>query len=148
MSVKMLCLPLLVGLVLAQAAGEDQARKDLKRLQGTWTMAALEVEGKDVPADRLEGTTLTVEGDRYRVKTKDRTLECVIRLDPGKDPAHIDMTFTEAGKDDKVHKGLYQIDGDTFRVSRGLNPEQDRPREFATWPGTGRFVVTWKRLAQ
>lgn len=132
-------------LLTLQDAGEEKAKKDLAKLQGTWTMAALEVNGKDVPLDKLQGTTLTVKGHDYRVKVRDKTLSCTIRLDPAKDPRAIDMTFTEKGSPDKLHKGIYKVDGDTFTIARGLNPEQERPNQFATWPDTNYFVVTWKR---
>ena len=137
-------LPLIVGL-LTQPNGADSAKKDLERLQGTWTMAALEVDGKDVGMDKVQGTTLTIKGDKYMVKVKDDVRTCVIRLDPGKKPHAIDMIFSEPGSANKEHKGIYVIDGDTLKICRGLNADQQRPEQFATWPNTGYFVVTWKK---
>ena len=137
----------LIALLLTQADAAEQAKKDLQKLQGAWTMSGLEVNGQDVNLEKLQGTTLTVKGDKYVVKVKDQTLTCVIRLDPGKDLRTIDMIFSEPGAADKVHKGIYKFDGDTFKIARGLNPDQERPGQFATWPGTNYFVVTWKKSA-
>jgi uncharacterized protein (TIGR03067 family) len=133
------------ALLLTQPDAEEQAKKDLKRLQGIWTMSALEVNGEDVGVAKVQGTALTIKGDRYAVKSKDNVRECVIRLDPKKDPPAIDMIFSEPGSADKVHKGIYKLEGKTFKICRGLNPDQERPGQFATWPGTNYFVVTWKR---
>jgi uncharacterized protein (TIGR03067 family) len=55
------------------------------------------------------------------------------------------MTPQDGDKKDKLMKAIYKIDGDTFKVARGLNPEQERPTQFATWPDTNYFVVTWKK---
>jgi uncharacterized protein (TIGR03067 family) len=118
----------------------------LAALQGAWTIAALEVNGVDVPAKKLEGTTLTIKGDQYVVTMKDRTFANAIKLDPSKDPKEIDMTPTDGDKKDLVHKGIYRIEKDTFKICRGLNPELARPNQFATWPNTDYFVITWKRV--
>lgn len=135
----------LVCLLLAQTDATEPAKMDLKRLQGAWVMAALEVDGKDVGVDKVQGTTLTIKGERYDVKVKEKVHGCTIRLDPKKDPPAIDMIFTEPGGAEKVHRGIYKIDGDTFRICRGLGADQERPGQLATWPNTGYFVVTWKK---
>jgi uncharacterized protein (TIGR03067 family) len=127
-------------------AGEDAARKDLKLLQGAWVMVALEVNGADVPIEKLQGTVLTIKDNSYVVKIKDKIINtALIELDPAKDPKHFNMTPQEGSNKDKLHPAIYKIDGETFKMARGLNPEQERPNQFATWPGTNYFVVTWKR---
>jgi len=136
---------LIVGTALVFAQ-DDAAKKDLKLLQGTWVMAALEVNGTDVPANKLEGTVLTIKDDRYVVKVKDKLVTtAIIVLDAKKDPKELNMTPQDGDKKDKLQKAIYKIEGDTFKLARGLNPEQERPRQFATWPDTNYFVVTWKK---
>jgi len=136
----------LPALVLIVGVGEDAGKKDLKLLGGSWTLAALEVNGKDVPVNKLEGTVLTIKGSDYKVTLKNKNVTvCAIKLDPKQDPKHLDMTFLEGATKDKVHKAIYRIDGDKFQLARGLSPEQARPNQFATWPDTNYFVATWKR---
>lgn len=135
----------LVGAALS-VAQDDAAKKDLKTLQGTWVIAAMEVNGMDVPANKLEGTVLTIKNDRYMIKIKDKAINtAVIELDPKKNPKELNMTPQEGAGKDKLHKAIYKIEGDTFKMARGLNAEQERPDQFATWPGTNYFVITWKR---
>jgi hypothetical protein len=63
---------LVFGLMAVIVKGQDDAaKKDLKLLQGTWIIAGLEVNGALVPANKLEGTVLTIKNDRYIVKVKD-----------------------------------------------------------------------------
>jgi uncharacterized protein (TIGR03067 family) len=126
-------------------AQNEKAAKDLAKLQGQWIIAALEVNGADVPAEKLEGTVLTIKDDRYAVKTKDQTISCKITLDPAKDPKEIDMLFLDGANKDQTQKGIYRFAGETFQMVRGLSPEQNRPRDFATWPDTNYFLVTWKK---
>lgn len=141
-----LTLGVLVWFVVSAAAQDDAAKKDLKLLQGTWVMAALEVNGMDVPANKLEGTVLTIKDDAYVVKVKDRMVTTArIELDPSKAPKHFNMTPQDGDKKDMLQKGIYKIEGETFKLARGLNSEQERPNQFATWPDTNYFVVTWKR---
>jgi uncharacterized protein (TIGR03067 family) len=138
-----------LGVVLfaSVARAEDAARKDLEALQGEWVMAALEIDGKQVPEEKIRGTTLTVKGDRYTVKVKDNSHEVTFKLDPSQKPKAIDMFLPNGTDAPKRSPGIYKIDGDTFQLCRAQAAEQERPRDFGTWPNTGVFLVTWKRKA-
>ena len=138
-----------VGIILLASAAPagDEARKDLDKLQGEWVMAALEVDGKQVPEEKLRGTTLTIKGDKYIVKVKDTSHEVTFKLDPSQDPRAIDMFLPNGTDAPKLSPGIYRIDGDTFQLCRAQAAEQPRPRDFGTWPNTGVFLVTWKRTA-
>jgi uncharacterized protein (TIGR03067 family) len=125
---------------------KDQAIKaDLQKLQGTYKMASLEVDGKSVSEEKLKSSTLTIKGDKYIVKVNDQTYETQMTLDPEKKPKTIDMKFLDGANKDKSTLGIYKIDGDTFTMCRGLNPGQTRPQDFGTWPDTNTFLVVWKK---
>src|SRR5436190_16265588 len=134
----------LIGFV-TQTAAQEPAKKDLERLQGTWIMVALEVDGKPVPEDKIKDTKLVIKDNKYITHVKGKSYETSFMLDPGKKPKAIDMVFGEGDKKDQVLRGIYVIDGDTLKICRGLRPEQQRPTEFGTWPNTSLFMVTWKR---
>jgi uncharacterized protein (TIGR03067 family) len=137
-----------LGALLLVAADKpaDAAKKDLDALQGTWEMAALEVNGQPVPEEKIRGTTLTIKGDKYTVKVKDKSHQTTFKLDPSQKPKAIDMFFPDGPELPKLSKGVYEIDGDTFRLCRHQMPGKDRPAQLGSWPDTGLFVVTWKRL--
>jgi hypothetical protein len=67
-------------------------------------------------------------------------------LDPGKEPKAIDMYFPDGPNLPKLSKGVYDFDGDTFRVCRSQAPGEDRPRQIGSWPATNLFVGTWNRI--
>ena len=146
MIAKSLWLGPLVCLLLAQPAGDDNARKDLEKMQGQWIMQGLEINGKDVPLDKLGDTLLTIKGDVYRTTIKDKDLLGFrIKLDPSKEPKTIDMIKKEPDGTEKVYKGIYAFENGVFKMCRGIEASQNRPNQFATWPDTGYFVVTWKK---
>jgi uncharacterized protein (TIGR03067 family) len=124
----------------------DEATWERWRLQGTWEMTGLEVNGEEVPAKKLAGTTLTIKGDKYITKVKDTAREVTFTLDPAKDPKAIDMFFPDGAELPKLSKGIYELDGDTLRICRHQMAGEDRPRSFVTMAGTNLFVVTWKRI--
>ena len=121
-------------------------QEDLKKLQGTWVLDGLEVNGARVAIDRLDGTTTVIKDDLYTVTIKNDTKFVMqIRLDEKKDPRELDMIAQDGANKDKVHKAIYQIKDGLFTVVRGLNPDQARPRDFATSANTGYFMATWKK---
>jgi len=135
-----------ICMAFAQTANDDKAKKDLEQLQGKWSMHALEINGKEVPPRQIVETFLEVKGDVYRtiVKKKEH-LGLRIKLNAGKNPREIDMILSEGGST-KVFKGIYAVDKDEFKMCRAASPENERPTQFATWPDTNYFVVTWKKL--
>lgn len=149
MFLKSLWLAPLFCLALAQPSTRDKAKKDLERMQGTWTMQALEVNGKDVTAEKLQDTILIIKGDEYRTKIKGKEpLGFRLKLDPSKDPKAVEMIQIQPDGVEIAIKGIYTFENDSFKICRGLTPAQERPNQFATWPDTNYFVVTWKRQAK
>ena len=71
-----------------------------------------------------------------------------LKLDPSKEPKAVDMIKSVPGSADEVIKGIYTFENDTLKICRGLNASQERPNQFATWPDTNYFVVTWKKQAK
>jgi len=133
-------------LLLAGDESKDKAVKaDLEKIQGTYKMASLEVDGKAVPEEKLKSSTLTIKGDKYIIKVKDQTYETQMILDPEKKPKAIDMKFLDGVNKDKTALGIYKIGDDTFTMCRRLNPDQARPQDFGTWPNTSTFLVVWKK---
>ena len=132
--------------LLAGDDAKDKAVKaDLEKIQGTYKMASLEVDGKAVSEDKLKTSTLTIKGDKYIIKVKDQTFETQMVLDPEKKPKTIDMKFLDGVNKDKTALGIYKFDDDSFTMCRGLNPDQTRPQDFGTWPNTNTFLVVWKK---
>ena len=134
-----------VSLCIAAAPPRIDEAKRAVAHAGHLDDGGLEVNGEEVPAKKLAGTTLTIKGDKYVVKVKDNSYETTIKLDPSKDPKHIDTYFPNGTELPKLSKGLYELDGDTLKICRHQTPGEDRPTQIGSWANTNLFVVTWKR---
>jgi len=132
-------------LAICATSVADEAKKDLDALQGEWVMVGLEVEGKPVPEEKIQGTTLTIKGDKYIVSVKDKKHEITITLDPTTSPKHIDMAFPNGTDAPNIGKGIYKIEGDKLIVCRVQSTDGARPTQFGTFDNTGLFQVTWQR---
>jgi len=132
------------GLGVRGEATDDKATKELQRMQGTWVMHALEINGK--AESKIQETLLSIKKDEYATIVKGKELKGFrLKLDPSKDPKWMDMIQAQADGSEKVYKAIYVIENDTLKLCRGIDPSQERPSQFGTWPDTGYFMVTWKK---
>jgi uncharacterized protein (TIGR03067 family) len=137
---------LAVGVLLLTGADEPKqdAGDDQRRLQGSWMMASVVLDGMAVPAEYAKTGKLEVEGDRYSV-TLGVTIASTFRIDSTKRPRQVDFTFTDGPQKGQTVRGIYEIDGETYRLCRGLRPEIERPGQFDSPPNSGLMLVVWKR---
>jgi uncharacterized protein (TIGR03067 family) len=126
-------------------AQDGAAKKDLAALQGTWTLVAMEVDGKAVEADKLKSATLTIKDSKYSLLASKQLHEVEITLNASKKPKEIDMKFLDGPNKDRVGRGIYEIDGKTLKICRGLDPQQDRPKDFKTEGQINYFVMVWEK---
>ena len=107
---------------------DDQAKKDLKALAGTWEYMSQTDDGKETDKEKLKGITLTVTAEgKWELKKDDTViLEGTVKLDPSKKPKAADWTITTEGDlKGKVALGIYDVDKDTWKHCFGFDK---RPR--------------------
>jgi uncharacterized protein (TIGR03067 family) len=125
----------------AAAADDDAAKKDLDKMQGVWKVQSATAEGRVQPADEIARWQLTVEGDKYALKTfMTEEQKGTIKLDPSKKPAAVDFA-----KGDKTFPGIYEIDGDTLKIAVGKPGGAGRPTAFESAPDSQVTYVVFKR---
>jgi uncharacterized protein (TIGR03067 family) len=124
----------------------EAADNDLDRLQGTWSMVALERNGKAATAERIKDRVVVIEGSTFVDRTGDKIHgKGTIKLDPAQTPGAVEATFTEGPPKGKTALGIYAIDGDTFKACCGEPGDDERPMAFATRPGSGQMFVVLRR---
>lgn len=136
-----------VGKAKAEEPKKDAVKKELDKLEGSWTLVSLESKGKKTPEDDVKRYHLTIKGDQWTIEYPGGKDKLTIQIDPGKDPKTIDFTF-KAPSATVRSRGIYTLgsstDGDTLTLCRVDQKGLPRPKEFKTTESTTMLFV-WKR---
>jgi uncharacterized protein (TIGR03067 family) len=145
---RFLYVSLLWVLATGPVRSDDATKEELARLEGTWTVVKAEVRGmslleKDKPAPKLviKGGKVTSDARRG----PDGGLELSKALDPTRKPKTVTLTL-----EGRIQfYGIYELDGDEFRVcgdgvdtATEKNPDGRRPKVFDSNKGV---LIVFKR---
>jgi uncharacterized protein (TIGR03067 family) len=114
-----LIVPLLCGLLVAADDAKKDAKADRDKLQGAWRLTS-------GPGGATEAR-LVIEGDKYSFKAGEQEERGTLKLDPSKTPKTIDLQITEGQDKGKSQVGIYELQGDTFKLSVAPAGETERP---------------------
>ena len=89
---------------------------DLEKLQGTWQIISLEVDGREFPPNALGESRITIKGSSF--------------------------TSTAINA---IYKGTVQLEPDT-RPKKLAAPGKPRPTDFSSKPGSGHSLTIWRLL--
>ena len=114
---------------------------DLKKLQGTWLMLTLEMEGQKYPTG---GSKIVIRGDRFVSLNMGAEYEGGVTLDEAQTPKTFDLHFEKGPEQGNKSLGIYELDGDTWKICLGLAGKR-RPTKFAAEKGTGHALEFLQR---
>jgi len=142
-----LLLPAMTTFAAADDAKDKAIKKDRKKIEGTWRIVDLVVNGrkaKEEDARKLtvvngsDGTwTLLSEGKEISQGTS--------IFDPTQNPKTIDFMPTEGEAKGKRFIGIYEL-GKKARRLCFAPPGKERPAEFSSETGSGRVLVRFERV--
>jgi uncharacterized protein (TIGR03067 family) len=115
---------------------------DLDNLQGTWTVATLEVDGQQMAAP--PGARIVIAGDRFQSLGMGSVYEGTVELHARKKPKHFDLLFTKGPEKGNRSLGIYELQGDDWKLCLTVTGST-RPTKFATSPGSGLAFETLRR---
>lgn len=115
---------------------------DLKKLQGTWTVVELEADGAKMP---YAGSKIVLSGQKFTTIAMGNDFKGTVEFDASKKPKTFDLLFTAGPHQGKKALGIYELDGDTWRICLAFAGIKTRPKAFATTPGSGFALETLKR---
>jgi len=119
---------------------------DLDKLQGTWTILTLQMDGVEMPAGAPGGSQIAVKGDRFTTISMGAKYDGTITLDATQSPKTFDLKFTAGPEKGNTSLGIYELDGDNWKICLTVTGNT-RPRTFTTKPGIGHALETLRRDA-
>ena len=127
-------------------AKEETVAKELQVFKGTWRLSSKEEDGKKFSEEEIKDVIATNDGSgNVSVRRGGKVFnEGTVKLDPTKKPKAIDITFTAGERKGQMVLGIYEIEGDTFRVCVA-RPGDERPADFSAKAGSGRTLVAYQR---
>ncbi|MCB9924857.1 MAG: TIGR03067 domain-containing protein [Planctomycetaceae bacterium] len=143
---------LIVGLLLTATSSADDAkdeaiRKDRKRIQGTWQVTALTINGNKAKDEDAKKLTV-VNDDKGTWNLRSGNMEIskgTSTFDPTKKPKTIDFTPTDGGGKGDQFLGIYQL-GKNARKLCFAPAGKDRPTEFSSTPENQHILVEFERV--
>jgi uncharacterized protein (TIGR03067 family) len=117
-------------LMAAEVAKDEPIQKELKKLEGTWKIVRIEVNGSvAAPDDEFVAKgRLIFKGDEYWIDYGEKlSPKCTVQLDLTKDPKTIDLTALEGQQKGKPLRGRYAFKGSSLQLCLALAPGSGRP---------------------
>ena len=106
----------------------DKSHPDFKNILGTWVIVSSERFGE--PNETAVGNRYTFREDKLSAWLQEfGDFNVDYTIDPTKDPKNFDF---ELGSEPSIHRGIYQLDGDTLRL---CFLTRNRPTSFKTKEG-------------
>jgi uncharacterized protein (TIGR03067 family) len=137
-------LVLAVGLLVgADDAKKDEAvKKDMKLLEGKWTLTSSVIDGEKKEGDDAKGEVTFTDG-KFEAMAGDGTVhKGSFTIDPTKSPKAIDSVPSDGENAGKTHYGIYEIKDDTLKICIVFE-QGERPTAFES--GGGKILLIYKR---
>jgi uncharacterized protein (TIGR03067 family) len=104
--------------------------KDLKELEGTYSVTTLQVGGKVLPKEDAQKTKVRFKGDVLSIIIGGQEKASQIKVDASKKPHTIDIAPNEGPDKGKTYLGIYKIDKSDLTLA--FIKSGERPKEFTS----------------
>ena len=124
----------------------EAARKELEQLQGTWRAVSIKQDGQNLALERaIANLEVEIKGDERTVRAGDTIQSrAVFRMEPTASPKTVDVTITDGTLAGKTLLGIYELDGDKYRICLAQVGEP-RPQALGSKPGSGHTLTVFSR---
>jgi uncharacterized protein (TIGR03067 family) len=133
----------LAAIALPATAEEKGTKDDLARLTGTWQAVSITQDGKELPAETVEKTTLVVKGGDYTLHTPSGEIEGKHKLNSATTPKGIEAVRSKGPHKGEKMLAIYELTDDTFKICFG--PGGKKPAELKSEAGSGCRLYVFKR---
>jgi uncharacterized protein (TIGR03067 family) len=115
---------------------------DLDKLQGTWNIDSLEMDGQSMPVPG--GACIVLKGDRFESLGMGAVYTGSVELDSSASPKQFDLIFESGPEAGNRSLGIYELDGDSWKICLTFT-SNTRPTKFAAAPGSGHALEVLSR---
>lgn len=138
------------GFAFSADEGGDEGKKELAKLQGTWTLVSSEIGGKKASEEHLKNGKIVYEGNKLTATLPNQSSETIIgeitKIDPTKNPKQFQFVRKNGPSAGKVLTAIYVFRGDD-QFDFAFDPTgKVTVTDFVTKEGTGHVRNTWKRV--
>ena len=119
--------------------------KDLKRLQGSWTIISLELDGKHLPSASGQ---IIIDGEAFTTASMGAEYSGKVVINTKVTPHTIDLEFKTGPEKGNRNLGIFRWEGDEGWTLCLATRGKMRPASFATAAGTGFALETLKRTVE
>jgi uncharacterized protein (TIGR03067 family) len=148
---RIICVLVVLGAAsLAAADGDDDVRKELKALEGTWKVVALEAGGKPLPKTAVPDFLFIVGADGKATGRMGKIeYQSKVSVDPKKTPRTIDNAHETGAQKGKKQFGIYKVEEGKWIVCMTAPgaKEGDRPKSFDT-KNSASVVFVFERVKE
>jgi uncharacterized protein (TIGR03067 family) len=148
---RIICVLVVLGAAsLAAADGDDDVRKELKALEGTWKVVALEAGGKPLPKTAVPDFLFIVGADGKATGRMGKIeYQSKVSVDPKKTPRTIDNAHETGAQKGKKQFGIYKVEEGKWIVCMTAPgaKEADRPKSFDT-KNSASVVFVFERVKE
>jgi uncharacterized protein (TIGR03067 family) len=125
-------------------ARADDAADELQKLQGVWSVASAQENGKEQADERSKKLSIVIKDDvfSFKFEGQPKTLDMKLKLDPSAKPKAVDLASTV--REGQVAYGIYEVNKDELKVCWSRNGKA-RPDDFSTKEGDDRIFLTLKQ---
>ncbi len=116
---------------------------DLDKLQGTWTVTSLEIDGQPFSASALK-SQIVIKKNKFKSIAMGAEYEGIVELEETKKPKTFDLIFTAGPEKGNRNPGIYKLDGDEWTICLATRGGK-RPRKFSSRGGEGWALQTLTR---
>ena len=130
------------------AIQSQEAKKDLKDLEGTWAVVSAIDNGTPIPPEKIQGFKLAFSDEKATCLWRDGTVdeELRVRLDPKQKPKAIDLEAAAGSNKGKFTPAIYELQADSLRICLPERYATTRPSSFKSESGSHMSLVTLTRI--
>ena len=140
---------LLLAFLLPAADPKEDAKKDLEKMQGTWKVEKVVVDGKEKSAEERAKISVSIEKNVYTIQDGDHTFVAEFTIDPSTKPAEFNVlpkiqATTKDPNAGKTRRGIYELSGDTLTIC-WAREGGERPKTFESKSETKTVLFELKK---